>query len=66
MLAVRERIHKQQTHLCIFTMPGSQIIDIFVSSDKAKIVNGVLHFLLMPERISKDIKVEVKRLYKPV
>ena len=54
------RIHKQHTHLCIFTMPGSQIIDIFVSSDKAKIVNGVLHFLLMPERRNKDIKIDIK------
>ena len=33
-------------------MPGSQIIDVFVSSDKAKIINGVLHFSLMPERMS--------------
>ena len=42
-------------------MPGSQVINIFVSSNKVKIVNGVLHFFLMPERINKDIEVEIKR-----
>ena len=60
MPAVRGRIHKQQTHLCIFTMPGSQVINIFVSSNKVKIANGVLHFFLMPEGINKDIDVEIK------
>lgn len=34
-------------------MPGCQIIDIFVSSDQAKIVNGVFHFLLMPKKVNE-------------
>ena len=44
-------------------MSGSQIIDIFVSSDNAKIVNGVLHFSLMPERINRDFKSWDKELW---
>ena len=59
--AVRGSIHKQHTHLRIFTMPGGQVINIFVSSNKVKIANGVLHFFLMPERINKDIEIEIKR-----
>ncbi len=39
-------------------MPGCQIIDIFVSCDKAKIVNGVFHFSLMPKTINKLKKLK--------
>lgn len=39
-------------------MPGSQIIDIFVWSDNAKIVNGIFHFSLVPKK-QHNFNIEV-------
>ena len=45
---VKRVCNKNLTNLCIFTVSGCQIIDVFVGSEKAKVVNGVFHFLLLP------------------